>query len=818
MRRPLFWVSVCLVILTAIRLRIGGFEEENPNCAVGGLWDGMALRVTGQVYQKDEESIYIRDVAVIAFDDATKSSSSTESDYSLESAAISQQNISNLICEWNMEDISLGSQVEIVGTFMPFLRAGNPGEFDAATYYRSVGVCGKIRNGQLLAKGETCWEIREWLFDFNSQLRERLYSALPQRYAAIMEAMLLGEQGNIDRDIKDLYRRNGILHILSISGMHVSIVGMSMNKALRKLGVPMQLAAIVGGAFLLAYGALTGFGLSAVRAIGMYLVRMLGEVVGRTYDMLTALGLVGCCMVLWNPYYLQNSGFLLSFSCVLGIGILYPVLLPEFRRYQGNNRRAVTLRQKLMERLRAAELPRRVGESFFLSLSVTLATLPVQLCLYYEVPVFSVFLNLLIVPLVEPLMMSGIVTMIIPKSVVLESVVCAIFDWYEFLCRCFDVLPMQTWNPGCPAGWQVWVYYGILFGVIWWRQRAREGFRTKDRQENAMLESVIQGCNIQGRELRESGTEQENGVEQKAGGRILQNVVCATLLGMAVCLLGIHPRYQSVATFLDVGQGSCVLLQLSSGENYLFDCGSTSRSNVGQYVLLPYLKYEGIQTLDGVFVSHPDEDHVNGILELLELRKDNDIVIRQLILPDVEESAKEEEFGELWKSDMENIRISYIATGATWECEGARFLCLHPSQNYSAEDANQYSQCIYVEILEKESQGAGVIATMLLTGDVGGEGEKDLIRGMEIYDKGNITVFQCAHHGSKYSNSEELLELLQPKLTVISAGRNNSYGHPHAETLERLEDVDSRVFSTVDCGMVQVELGDPVRVSWFLRE
>ena len=290
--------------------------------------------------------------------------------------------------------------------------------------------------------------------------------------------------------------------------------------------------------------------------------------------------------------------------------------------------------------------------------------------------------------------------------------------------------------------------------------------------------------------------------------------------------------FLSSVTFLDVGQGSCAVLQLSSGENYLFDCGSTSRSKVGQYVLLPYLKYEGIQQLDGVFVSHPDEDHSNGVLELFALAEENDIAVEQLILPDIEDEASKKQLGELvaaahgenllveaqdgcLRGSMlkRKIRIAYISQGDSWQCGGAKFLCLHPFKDYSGVDSNQYSQCIYVEFVETKRFGKSPKAqTLLLTGDVGKEAENDLTEAIKEYGIGNITVFQGAHHGSKYSNSEALLEVIRPVVTVISCGRNNSYGHPHKEALERLSEQGAVILTTPECGAIVLEIDDAVRV------
>lgn len=770
MRRPLFTVALCLVFLCAIRLWAGGTEYDGGSSEWEYLAQNGSLLITGQVYQKEEDSIYLKSITI------------SDSNAFGQSAAVSRQVYSsnhitdergesisgNLVCKMDgAMYVPLGSTVLVRGTFVPFLGATNPGQFDARKYYRSIGIVGKLEDTDLLGQSVGCWSVREWLCGVKVWLQEHIHTIFQEEDAAVIEALLLGEKGNLDRDLKGLYRRNGILHILSISAMHVSIVGMLFYGLLRKLGVPVWLAALCGSVVLVLYGALTGFGISVVRAIGMYLLRMLGEIVGRTYDMLTALGLVGVLMVLYNPYYLENGGFLLSFSCVLGIGVLYPALLPDWKRYVGKNRALDTLWKKGMERIRQAQFPRQIVNSFILSLSVTLATLPVQLMLYYEVPVFGVFLNLLVIPFLKPLMVSGITALVLPGSVVFEGVVHTILGWYEFACGFFDRLSCNTWNPGCPAGWQVVVYYGLLLAVIWWRRRVKADDKLS---------------------------------------------LCGLVLVAGVFVLNLHPLRSSI-TFLDVGQGSCAVLRLSSGENYLFDCGSTGQSKVGEYVLLPYLKYAGIHRMDGVFVSHPDDDHCSGVLELFALAGENDIVVEQLILPDIEDKASEEQMKELLVAAGE-IRVATISRGDTWQCDGTRFLCLHPYRDYSGADSNQYSTCIYVEFEERKwICNAGTSGSLLLTGDVGKRAEKDLLEALGDYGIGNVTVLQGAHHGSKYSNSKELLEMIQPEVTVISCGRNNSYGHPHEETLDRLEEVGSVILTTPEHGAIYVEFGRKIRVS-----
>ena len=334
-----------------------------------------------------------------------------------QSAAGSRQEIpiqENIICETEKaEEISLGSHVAVRGQFAPYAHATNPGEFDAAVYYRTLEIGGKLKKAVVLAKGEASWPVREGLYQLKVYFKERLYRIFPEQEAAVMAALLLGDKSELDSDLKELYKRNGVLHILSISSLHITIIGMSIYRLLRKMGLPVCPCALAGSVILILYGCMTGFSVSACRAIGMYLIKMGAEIAGRTYDMLTALGVMGAFMVLRNPFYLQNSGFLLSFSSVLGIGVVYPLLMPEISLGKGVGK-SVSGKHSRSEKARFTKsLAAAAGfagdaliQSFFASLSITLTTLPVQLWFYYEIPVYSVFLNLFIIPFLKPMMIT----------------------------------------------------------------------------------------------------------------------------------------------------------------------------------------------------------------------------------------------------------------------------------------------------------------------------------------------------------------------------------------------------------------------------
>lgn len=815
-KRPLLAVCAFLVAVAWLRLMSGGYDSPpDGTLSLRQLEQGTALCVVGQVCKKEEQKIWLQSVSVESISNKDQIGQNQREQEKIdkypakqpdndqpgrEQSTLEQQVTcaEKMICELAEETaldaIPLGAWVMVSGSFQTFSESANPGEFDAFTYYRSLSVGGQLKKAVLLGRNSDRWTIREAMYRLRLRLHGRLYTVFPEREASVMAALLLGEKTDTDKELKNLYKRCGILHILSISSLHITIIGMSLYKTLRRTGLPVAPCAVAGAVLLLLYGFLTGFSVSACRAIGMYLIRMLGEICGRTYDMLTAVGILAVAMVLYRPFYLENTGFLLSFSAVLGIGALYPAMAgkrsPVRPRYYGEPRLRLWLRKTL----------RALRMNALSSLAATLATLPVQLWFFYEAPVLAVVINLLVLPFMKPMLIVGLFSLIpgFGTAGILDR---GILWWYETLCGLFDGLPFGSWNPGRPQPWQMLIYYMALGGIVLLGRRRK-------RSEGKSNEGKSGGG-------RGSGG--------KVSGRIRRVRVGAwqaILTVAAVAIFFIHPAGRNQIIFLDVGQGDCCLIRTETGHNYLFDCGSSSRRKVGEYVLLPTLKYYGITTLDGVFVSHPDVDHMNGIQELLELAEENHLKIKSLILPAVEQSARQEQFGELLEAVAERnegqkttqtTRVVWVSAGDAWESGSVRFLCLHPERESGTMNENAYSECFYVDFGD---------FTLLLTGDVEGSGEEALLEELQRRRIGQLDLLKIAHHGSRNSTTEALLQQLHPGTAIISCGSNNRYGHPHAELLNRLESAGVQWFCTKDYGAVIVETdkGGSVKLRGYREE
>ena len=927
MRRPLFMACLCLVIVITIMKILTGAGTGGDAVLPP---DGSPVRITGRIDTRTSEVIILQCISLIHKDQTYSYSGKLQCELdNMKTAMITAGAVTG-----EEESLKIGQQIILEGTFSHFATATNPGEFDVQRYYAAKGIGGRVRQSQILAVGEKYSFLREKLYGFRQVLHDRLAEVFPAKEASVMQTLLLGEKEELDAEVKALYQKNGIAHILSISGLHITLLGMGVYRLLKRLGLPVRAAAVGGAMLLLIYGVMVGMSVSASRAIGMYLLQMLGIFVGRTYDMLTGLGLMALLLVLQEPERLCDVSFLMSFGAVLGICILTPVLSGDGRERDADEELEVKgisawLRtvadifgDSAYERNKYREGWRKVAYEgiqrmvstvkggFAASVGVILFTLPVQLWFFYEIPVYSVLLNLLVLPFMSVVVAGGILSLI-PGLGLVGTVDCLILWWYEWVCGRFEELPGAIWCVGRPEVWQIICYYvGILllvFGreyveawkkrgtygegnvpgdrlhfarTLWclkmrgaWKRRGTYGEKNVpgDRQHFARTlwclitrgadESIRnrkKDCN--GEMIQHSDRRFgicSTGVQNALAkfrcawqgamtymNRVQHLIAVVMILGLLIGLLTGNFDCGSRVTFLDVGQGDGIVVETGQGA-YLFDCGSTSRKNIGEYVLKPYLKSRGIGSLRGVFVSHPDEDHMNGVIELLENGADWGIVVEQLFLPAIAEGKRTESFVTLLAAaEAAEVPVSYIKCGDEIRDSQLRLLCLHPEENTTLADANAYSECFYVEVFAKkmkqeaiddrkanDASGGSAIEgsgengsfagnserkdfrvndgkiNILLTGDVEGEGERQLMqelqeqRGQRAF---RVDILKVAHHGSGYSTGTEFLAAASPATAIISCGRNNSYGHPHAETLQRLEDARVPWYGTMDYGALIV--------------
>lgn len=348
----------------------------------------------------------------------------------------------------------VGEIHKITGKINMFSNARNEGNFDSASYYKSQKIDFSIK----LETTECVADNKNWLTRSILLLREKLGKVydicLKERYAGVIKGMVLGDKSTLDEEMKELFTIAGISHILAISGLHVSVIGRGCYRCLRKFGVGFLLSGILAGSVLLAYGFMTGNGVSTRRAIGMLLIYMGGQAIGRSYDMLNGLGIM-CLFLLWeNPFLIEYSGFWFFVTALFGVGFVGEAFTEEYENGEGKQ---VGLYY--------------IQKSLWSSLAVTLATLPIVAYCYFEVPILSALMNCMILPLLTPLffcaLLGGIVGLFyLPLANILLFPCAWILGVYEWICRWNENVSIFVIVTEKPTIEKIVIYYSVLMGGV----------------------------------------------------------------------------------------------------------------------------------------------------------------------------------------------------------------------------------------------------------------------------------------------------------------------------------------------------------------
>ena len=302
----------------------------------------------------------------------------------------------------SLQSLKIGYQVIIKGKVRRFEAASNDGQFDARKYYAGMGISYSMTNCEYEVTMKKPWPVRQGLFVVRKKLAHSLDTLLSEEDSGVLEAMLLGDKSGMTEEIKGLYQRTGIAHIVAVSGLHISLWGMAICRLLKRLRIPLAIANLISFLFVILYGMMTGSQASAIRSVIMFSMYLLAPVVNRTYDMLTAMMLSAAVLLMFRPAYVFYSGFLLSFGAVAGISLFMP-WLTKLYALPANIDDIIIKEKNTLQKI-SDKIIRFIRASIMTSLCVSLVSLPIQLCFFYTFSVYSVFLNLLIAPFVSILM------------------------------------------------------------------------------------------------------------------------------------------------------------------------------------------------------------------------------------------------------------------------------------------------------------------------------------------------------------------------------------------------------------------------------
>ena len=714
--RPLCSVCLMVFLIFSIGMTAGGsrfFREPMPPEIKKQA--GKEVQITGQVYQ-----IEVRESYQILY------------------LILSKKTARILVYDDAKQSVQIGNKVNVKGELSLFEEARNPGNFDQKFYYEKQKIGAFLWAEALRVTDRESNPLKQGLYELRQKWKRILIDAAGEEDGGALAAILLGEKQGMDREIRELYQVNGIAHVLAISGLHLSFLGVGVYHLLRRITGSYTVGGLAGVLFLSAYILMIGMTVSAFRAMVMFLFRIGADLSGRHYDSPTALAAAAVTVCMWRPLSLYDSGFWLSFGALIAIIFILPIF---------------------------KNLP---AQSLWASVSVNLFLLPILMYSFYEVPIYGVFLNLIVIPLLSVLMAAGLIGTMI--SLFWEHAgeaifLCCriIFRVYEHSCEAALRLPFARVVTGQQDIWKILFYYVFLFAaVLLLRKKEENKGEKRSRKKRVVLSVLLVGT------------------------------------GMTILLFTAQVKDKITITMLAVGQGDGLVIRGPEGKTYFMDGGSSDVKKVGEYRIEPYLLSQGIGSLDYVFASHGDQDHISGIKELVQRQKTG-VTIKRLVLPT--QTVWDDALKELAEmAEKEGIPVFTMEKGQCLTEGKLSLTCIQPGKGEMEETGNSASLVLALRYGDFD---------MLFTGDVEGEGEKRLVDHLQgEYSECVWDVLKTAHHGSGNSTTEEFLKTAAPQYAFISAGKNNSYGHPHKETLERLKDAGAIVYSTQEEGAVTIVVSE----------
>lgn len=590
----------------------------------------------------------------------------------------------------------------------------------------------------------------QWVYSLRNNLSQTLATVLPEPQASLAQGIVLGIRGNIPPPVKEAFAHSGTAHLLAISGLHLSIVaGILLSLGIWLFGRRRYTYIWLAIGTIWLYALLTGMRPPVLRAAIMVSLFLTTDLLGRQRSGMTSLAFAAAVMIGITPPILWNASFQLTFLAMAGLILLAPP-------FQVLGRKAV--KATLGEEGPAVSISNFITDSFSITLAAIVAVWPI-IAFYFGIVSFvtplATFLALPALPgiIITGALTGGVGLIALPVAQVIAWFVWLFASYMLLVVNGFAALPLSFTETGSVDTTLIWAYYSVLVIAI--------------------------GLNSYRHKLSELVPQTKNVLKSAAGNftnltsRLPTKWVIPPLLVLAILAsvaAATMPDDKLRVSILDVGEGDAILISQGSQQTLVDGGPDPNKICLELGKEMPFWD----RTIELVVLTHPEADHLTGLVEVLQRYQ----------VERVMESSRENDTDiyREWQRLIEGNGIKPTTAQAGQQIDlghGITMGVLHPQEELLGDTGPELNNNSIVLRLVKGK------VSFLLTGDIEQEAELELIAR-----RANLrsTVLKVAHHGSDTSTTPEFLAVVNPQLAVISVGKDNPFGHPDDEVINRLEE------------------------------
>ncbi len=635
---------------------------------------------------------------------------------------------------WRAEDLAYGDRITLRGRLFSPSPPTNPGQSDyaAALRRRGIHVMLSVWNKRDLTRTarRQGHPVKHVLISLRHWATGQLIANVGSPEGEVLGSIVFGFHSGLAPELLESFRVTGLIHILVASGMNVGLLAWLCLTIFHALGLPRIRAATLTLPILVGFLLLCGADPPLTRATIMFGLLVGAQSFGRAPAPLNALGAAAILILIIEPLALWDRSFQFSYAATFGVMALTPWIV----RHRGR-------------------IPRIIVEAGACTLAAQVALLPFLAATFATVPFLGALANLFVTPVIGIFLTGGLSLLLVGwiplLGVALGSILKLSLGAVIIVVEAFATVPLASivappFPPAALVAYAMWIGGGLLW-------------------------------------LASSDT-------PRAWPRILC-IAGAAGLGVLIWQAALtSPNGKELSiTFLDVGQGSSVVIRLPSGRAILWDAGPPY---AGRAVVAPYLRNAGIGRLAGAIISHLHSDHSGGMTTILQQFP------LDILLLTGHGFNPTRSFSHLRRqllSGNATSRLLWDGVELTGE-PGVRMKFLHPPQGWTQGIPRSQMMDENSAVLAIEYGGTAAI----LTGDVKKHGEE--MTRMALQKLPPERLLQVPHHGSIRSSSPEFLAAISPRHAVVSAGRRNRFGHPHPAVVIRYRDQGTRLWQTSRTG------------------